>query len=97
MNKSTLSEKAKEKWGKVLVAEVISSEESDNENEDAVFVKPLPWRTAIVDNFFAQLDEKGIESKSTQAKRQRKKRVVSTSVSTRQPPPGLPKWAVITE
>ena len=51
MNKSTLSEKVKEKWGKVLVAEVISSEESDNENEDAVFIKPLPWRT---DNFFAQ-------------------------------------------
>lgn len=89
-----MTEKTKEKWSKVLIPEVISSEESENENDDSVFVKPLPWRANIVNDFFAQLDSKIMETKSVQAKRQRKQRIVSTTESTRETPPGLPKWAV---
>ena len=90
-----MTESTKEKWNKVLVPEVISSEESDSgENEEIVYVKPLPWRSELVNNFFAQLDDKIAETKSAQARRQRKKRMVSISNSTRKVPTGLPKWAV---
>ena len=89
-----MAEKTKEKWNKALIPELISSEESDHENEDAVFVKQLPWRADLVNDFFSQLDSKVTESKSVQARRQRKKRITSTTSSTREIPLGLPKWAV---
>lgn len=38
--------KTKEKWSKVLQAEVMSSEESGPEEND-MFVKPLPWHGAL--------------------------------------------------
>lgn len=34
-----------------------SSEESGIENEEILFVHPLPWRTGKVDTFFATLDK----------------------------------------
>lgn len=43
-----LSEQKKEK---VVVAELMSSEESD-EDTDAIIVKPLPWRSERVSRFF---------------------------------------------
>ena len=46
--RSSLDEKAKEKWGKVLVSDMMSSEESDGET---IFVKELPWRSATVNRF----------------------------------------------
>ena len=85
--------KTKEEWNKVLLAEVMSSEESGPE-EDDVFVKPLPWRSDIVNKFLAELDEKNTKWKIPQALRQRKKRIVSVHVSTCGAPPGLPKWAL---
>ena len=88
-----MSPKAKEKWNKVLQAEVMSSEESRPEESD-MFVKPLPWRSDLVNNFFAELDEKGMERKTAQALRQRKKRIMSVHASTRSAPSGLPKRAI---
>lgn len=88
-----MSPKAKEKWNKVLQAEVMSSEESGPE-EDDMFVKPLPWRSELVNKFFAELDEKSTERKTAQALRQRKKRIISVHASIRGAPPGLPKWAI---
>ena len=82
--------KTKEKWSKVLQAEVMSSEESEND----MFVKPLPWRSDLVNKFLAELDNRNTERKTPQALRQRKKRVLSAYVSTRSAPPGLPKWAL---
>lgn len=43
-----MPQKEKDKWGKVLVAETMSSEESDEENEDIITVKPLHWRAEEV-------------------------------------------------
>ena len=52
----------------------MSSEESGTEDdEDVLIVKDLLWRSNIVDRFFQNLDEK--EEKSSQAKRQSKKRI----------------------
>ena len=85
--------KTKEKWSKVLLAEVMSSEESGPEEED-MFVKPLPWHSDLVNKFLAELDERSTERKTAQALRQRKKRIISVHVSTRSAPPGLPKWAL---
>ena len=92
-HKSDMSPKAKEKWSKVLQPDVMSSEESGQEGED-MFVRKLPWRSELVNNFFGELDERSLEKKTAQAKRQRKKRMFSVNVSARSPPPGLPKWAI---
>ena len=48
LNKSIMTEKTKEKWSKVLIPEVISSEEAKMK----MIVKPLPWRVKIVNDFF---------------------------------------------
>ena len=88
-----MSPKEKEKWKKVL-AEAMSSEESDDENEEVITVKPLPWR-AEVSSFFHRLDNKMKQSKSTQAKRQRKQRIEGSNYSLRLRPVGtsIPEWA----
>lgn len=52
-----------------------SSEESGIENEEILFVHPLPWRTGKVDTLFATLDKTAKEYKSPQALLQMKKRV----------------------
>ena len=70
-----------------MTTEMMSSEESNNEDADIIVVKPLPWH-ALDDNVQA--------SKSSQAQRQRKTRTLSNSPSS-QPQPlsaGLPKWAL---
>ncbi len=73
-----------------LQADVMSSGPEEND----MFVKPLPWRSDLVNTFFAELDDRSTERKTPQALRQRKKRVLSAYGSTRDAPPGLPKWAL---
>ena len=48
----------------------MSSEESDDENEDIIIVKPLVRRPERVTQFLQQLDEKCNDIKTTQAKHQ---------------------------
>lgn len=90
--------KEKDKWAKVLVADIMSSEESDQENEDVITVTPLPWRSEKVNTFFHRLDSKVETVKSSQAKRQRKGRVESSEFSLRHKAVGiankLPDWAI---
>lgn len=73
----------------------MSSEESDDESEDIIVVKPLVWRSERVTRFLQQLDEKCKDTKTTQAKRQRKQRVASNDTSVRPKPvvANLPSWA----
>lgn len=85
--------KARDKWAKVFRPDVMSSEESCSDSED-IFVKPIMWREHLVDNFFGELDKKSMELKTAQARRQRKKRIISTTASTRPVPADLPKWAI---
>ena len=75
-----------------MTAEVMSSEESNG--DDVVIVKPLTWRSGRVTRFFKKLDQAGIDSKTSQAKRQRKERVMESVESMRpMPSASLPSWA----
>ena len=51
--KAEMTPKSKEKWRKILKSDLMSSEESASESDD-VFVKPIPWRSDVVTNFFGQ-------------------------------------------
>ena len=96
MKKCTLSVKEKDKWAKVLIADVMSCEESDSENEEMLLVKPLVWRSDKVTQFFQQLDDTIEQSKKAQSRRQRKRRVISNAFSTRpRPIATLPVWSVV--
>ena len=90
------SDSDREKWKKVLVTQLMSSDESGNEDDElAVFVvKELPWRSDKVTAFFEKLDGVRQSRKTEQASRQTKKRVRKGVMSTRPPPSGLPTWAV---
>ena len=75
--------------------EMMSSEESgDSDEEDnKIIVKPLPWRSSRINNFFQSLDQMSKEGKSPQSLRQMKKRILG-SPSTRMRPVGqFPSWA----
>ena len=83
------------KWKKVLVTELISSDESETEDGKAVLiVKELPWRSDKVTNFFEKLDRAHNARKSEQASRQTKPRIRQGKTSTRLPPSRFPTWAV---
>ena len=79
------------------MAEIMSSEESEQENEEVITVKPLPWRADKVSSFFRRLDSKVEKSKSTQAKQRRKQRVEGSEYSLRSRPVGssIPDWAFV--
>ena len=86
----------KDKWGQCLVSDLISSEDSDE--NDSIVVKPLPWRAPKGTDFFKKLDVLIDEDKTSQAKRQRKDRIISSVESSRQKPSGgVPKWACISD
>ena len=48
----------------MLISDFMSSEESDDENEDIIIVKPLVWRSERVTQFLQRLDEKCIDVNS---------------------------------
>lgn len=84
-NKLSYNEKDKEKWKKVFHENFMSSEESDSNDEEAIVVRPLPWRSNRVTTFLHSLDDKGREEKSPQARRQMKTRRMGNSSSRIQP------------
>lgn len=94
----------KDKWLKILVPDMMSSEESTEDNDqddedgnegDVNYVKILPWRARVVQDFLYDLDGQYSSGKSAQAKRQTKARVSSTELSTRPVPDGFPSWATM--
>ena len=77
--------------------DMMTSEESMSESEDLVII-PLTWRSQMVTTFFKKLDDKSLELKSPQAKRQRKARDIATHCSSQRPiPVGLPRWTITTD
>ena len=47
----------REKWEKVMTVEFISSEDNGyDEGNEVLIVRPLPWRSARVDQMFNNLD-----------------------------------------
>ena len=72
--------------------EMMSSEESDDENDDLITVKPINWRAERVSTFLHRLDSK---VETAKAKRQRKRRIERSECSLRAKPTALPDWAVV--
>ena len=76
--------------------ELTSSDESgidDEESEEVIITKPLPWRSTKLDEFFRRLDDESRQRKSPQARRQMEPRQLG--VQSSRPPPdreGLPDW-----
>lgn len=75
----------REKLTKVLIPEFMSSEESCGSDDDKIAVKPLTWRSSKVSEFFSVLSETAHKSKTKQAQRQTKQRIIG-DVSTRPKP-----------
>ena len=83
------------KWEKVLITELISSDESETEEDKAVLVvKELTWRSDKVSSFFMKLDNAHDARKSEQATRQTKPRIRKGITSNRPAPSHLPSWAI---
>ena len=83
------------KWEKVLTTDLISSDESELEEDRAVLVvKELPWRSEKVSNFFKKLDKAHESRKTEQANRQTKPRIRRGMMSERPAPVSLPSWAL---
>ncbi len=79
------------KWSSVLQSDLMSSEDSGEEDE--LYVKPLNWRSKRIENFFMDLDSEYEGKKSSQAKRQTKTRILAETPSKRPAPSELPSWA----
>ena len=75
----------------MLISECMSSEESGN--DDTLIVRPLQWRSGLVDTFFGNLDKQNMEEKSSQARRQLKGRL-NGAPSSRPAHEPLPRWAL---
>ena len=90
MKNPKLPEEARQKWLKVMVNEMMSSEESGD--DDKVLVHPIPWRTEYVNKMFRSIDNYCKARKSAQAKRQMKEREYAGQ-SCRVAPSGMPSWA----
>ena len=91
--KLNLPEKEKEKWMKVLTPDFQSSEES-RDDDTIIAVRPLPWRSDRVSMKFNELDKKTDASKTPQARRQKRRRLIGTDNSTRCMPENAPKWSL---
>ena len=81
----------------MLLSEMMSSEESGEDSDcDVIIVRPLPWRSARVNDFFASLNDNTKLHMSSQAKRQTKARC--TGDPSTQPIPkskGIPSWGLV--
>ena len=79
------------KWSKVLIADMISSDESDAEDKKPV---ELQWGSEKVDKFIHKLDSNHAARKSEQANRQTKPRLHKGVYSERPVPYSIPSWAL---
>ena len=81
----------------MLVTQLVFSDESENEEDQSVFiVKELPWRSQKVTVFFEKLDKARNVRKTEEASRQTKKWLHKRVISSRCAPCGFPTWAVQT-
>ena len=94
LERSSLSKQDKLKWTEILTFEMMSSEEDASEDDESIIIRPPPWRSCTVNEFFKALDDKSKETKSKQALRQTKARVLG-SYSDRPKPSSkqIPRWA----
>jgi hypothetical protein len=91
MMNSKLTEEKRTKWLSVIKNEFMSSEESDE--DDAMVVHPLPWRSEYVNLMFKKIDEYCFAKKSPQARRQTKQRIIGSPSRRVAPGTTEPVWA----
>ena len=90
--KLSYSENDRGKLQKALVIELMSSEES-GDDDDTIAVKLLGWRSEVFNTFLEKLDEKSSLFKSKQARRQTKERVIGEESARTKPARGdIPTW-----
>ena len=91
-----MTEEQRTKWLKVMSNEFMSSEESGNDSDDDIILHPIPWRSKYVSKMFAKIDAYNNRSKSSQARRQKKNRIVGSSSSRPCPTAdySVPDWAI---
>ena len=95
LNKMSYSDGDHDKWRKVLVKQLMSSDEFSTEDNQAVFiVKALSWRSDKVTLFYEQLDSVRNACETEQACHQTKNLVHKRVLSHRLAPSGLLNWAV---
>ena len=82
-----------EQWRAIMTLEIMSSDESGEDEEEVLIVHPLPWLSHTVTQFKLSLDQQIASMKTPQAKRQMKKRLVGCP-SQRCVPDSLPSWAL---
>ena len=75
----------------MLINDCMSSEDSGD--DDTLVVRPLLWRSDLVNTFFDNLDKQNMEEKSPQARRQLKARFTGVP-SSRSACAPLPRWAL---
>ena len=84
----------RKKWEKILHTEMMSSEDScEEDHEEVLKVKILPWRGEIVNRMFTDLDFICKKEKSPQGIRQQKPRKLGET-SIRPAPLWAPEWAL---
>ena len=94
-----LTKEQQEKWLQVMRNEMMSSEESDvdEEGEGITVVHLLVWRSKYCSSMFSKIDKYSYSFKSAFGRRQTKRRKYG-SPSSRPLPPGvrssIPEWAV---
>lgn len=94
MSSKKMTKDLQQKWLRTMVNELMSSEESDD--EDNMIIHPLPWRSKYVTAMFHQIDQYNIHYKSAQARRQMKSRVTGSDSNRSCPQEGIPQWALST-
>lgn len=89
MKNGTLTEQQRKKWLSIICNDFMSSEESEDE---AIIVHPLPWRSDHVNEMFMRIDKFSNSKKSPQALRQMKERIDGRPSS--RPSVEAPQWAI---
>ena len=93
-SKLSYNEKDRKKWEKVFTFDFMSSEESECSDADVILVRSLPWHSNRVSTFLHPLDDRSIEGKTPQAKRQMKSRRIGNA-SLRMRPSMAPDGKII--
>ena len=94
-----LTDEKKKKFEPAFTVELISSEESDVEEEEdgsqsvAFLIRQLPWRSDVVTELFLNLDHKFCKKQSKKSTQMTLRRYKGED-STRPVPNGVPTWCI---
>ena len=92
---TALSPAQKDKWSVVLKAELMSSEESEADENGPVFVvRPLIWQADKVSEFLMNLDRKYTKHQSRKSSQMTVKRNKGVPSDREKPTQGVPEWAL---